>query len=155
MDPYTGILRKACHRIVIIVLGVSIGLASPLPQAPSLASAVQTDLSTHPPNPGTGFVGGLPTLGAAGATFNISWQTDCATPPVGAVTALEYAAGIWETLISSTVPIEVSACWTATLPCAGIACGDTTALLRNFNQAPLVDTYYPSALANALAGVDL
>jgi len=41
------------------------------------------------------------------------------------------------------------------MPCAGIACGDTTTYLRNFNQAPLVDTFYSSALANALAGVDL
>jgi hypothetical protein len=90
----------------------------------------------------------------SGATFSIDWSA-CGAPPTDAVTALVYAANIWGTLISSPVPIQVSACWTATLPCDGIACGDTVTYAGNFNHAPLVDTYYPIALANAVAGSDL
>ncbi len=94
-------------------------------------------------------------MSAAAATFDITWETYCSTPPAEAITAFAYATGIWGTLISSPVPIEVSACWSTSMPCAGIACGDTASYARNFSGAPLVDTYYPLALANALAGSDL
>jgi hypothetical protein len=100
----------------------------------------------------------LPQLRAAPAhlsTINVTWQSGCETPPAEAETALDYAAGIWGDLISSTVSIELSACWTPTPNCGGLACGDTEAYLRNFSGAPMVDTYYPVSLANALAGQDL
>jgi len=89
------------------------------------------------------------------AVFSIAWNSGCATPPAGAVTALEYAAGIWGVTLASPVTITVSACWTDALPCTGIACGDTASYARNFPQAPMVHTYYPIALANALSGRDL
>jgi hypothetical protein len=54
-------------------------------------------------------------LDGKGATFNITWSSSCHTPPAEAVAALEYAAGLWGTWISSTVPIEVTACWTDNL----------------------------------------
>ena len=89
------------------------------------------------------------------SAFNVSWSEGCETPPDGAVTALDYATDIWGAVISSPVAIEVSACWTSSPNCTGIACGDTTTHVRNFSMAPLVDTFYPIALANALAGQDL
>jgi hypothetical protein len=89
------------------------------------------------------------------ATINVTWQSGCETPPAEAVTALEYAASIWGDLLSSPVSIEILACWTPAPNCGGAACGDTTAYLRNFPGAPMVDTYYPISLANALAGQDL
>ncbi|MBN2006600.1 MAG: hypothetical protein JXA21_24825 [Anaerolineae bacterium] len=92
---------------------------------------------------------------AQAAVFSIIWDSACAAPPAGAETALNYAAGIWGARLASPVTIAVSACWTDSLPCAGIACGDTTTYARNFPGAPLVDTYYPIALANALGGRDL
>jgi len=94
-------------------------------------------------------------LEEAAASFNVTWAESCATPPAAAETALAYAAGIWGGLLSSPVTIEMSACWTSTLPCSGIACGDSTTRVRNFAGAPLVDTHYPIALANSLAGSDL
>ena len=95
-------------------------------------------------------------LNGTGAVFYITWQTSCETPPAGAVTALDYAAGLWGALISSTVPIEVSACWTSALSCSGdaLACGGPTRYLSNSPNTPLVDTFYPAALANALSGDD-
>ena len=94
-------------------------------------------------------------FGTTGAAINVTWQAGCDTPPAEALTALNYAANLWGDLISSTVTIEVSACWTPSPICGGLACGDTAAHVRNFSGAPLVDTYYPIALASALAGYDL
>jgi hypothetical protein len=91
----------------------------------------------------------------AGATFDIAWVASCATPPPDAVTALDYAAGLWGTWISSTVPIAVNACWATNLGGSVLGTGIPIRYIRNFPNAPQVDTDYPSALANALSGSDL
>jgi hypothetical protein len=97
-----------------------------------------------------------PATPAAGTTFNITWSASCLTPPAGAVTALDYAANLWGTWISSTVPIEVSACWTPNLSSGdALGTGMPTKYVSNFPGAPLVNTPYPIALANALNGSDL
>ena len=92
-----------------------------------------------------------------GATFDIIWLegNDCQTPPDEAVIALDYAAGLWGTWISSTVPIAATACWTGNLGGSILGTGGPTYYVRNFPNAPLVNTYYPIALANALSGSDL
>lgn len=91
-----------------------------------------------------------------GATFTITWSTSCLIPPSEAVMALEYAAGLWGTWISSTVPIAVSACWTPNLGSGdALATGMPTGYYANFAGAPLVNVQYPAALANALHGADL
>ncbi|MGC9393399.1 MAG: hypothetical protein ACP5J4_00940 [Anaerolineae bacterium] len=97
-----------------------------------------------------------PSTPADGAIFDITWSTSCETPPAEAVTALDYAAGLWGTWISSTVPISVTVCWTPT-PSGGDALGTgmPTGYIGNFPGAPLVNTAYPIALANALSGSDL
>ncbi|MEQ9236598.1 CARDB domain-containing protein, partial [Coleofasciculus sp. E2-BRE-01] len=70
--------------------------------------------------------------------------------------AFEYAVDIWENLIVSPVPIEIEANWTPL--------GKDTNILGsarandydyNFANAAYANTWYPSALANSLAGVDL
>lgn len=96
-----------------------------------------------------------PDRGGEGATFNVTWNANCEAQPAGTETAMTSAAGIWGGLVSSPVTIEVMACWTSALPCDGIACGDTTLYSRNFDRAPMVDTYYPIAMVNALSGADL
>ncbi len=99
-----------------------------------------------------------PQITATGAHFDVTWSAaDCVTPPAGAVTALNVAAALWGTWISSTVPIAVSACWTPNLNCGGdaLACGGPTAYAANFPDAPLVNVKYPAALANALSDADL
>ena len=97
-----------------------------------------------------------PATPAGGATFDITWLSGCQTPPAEAVTALDYAATLWGTWLSSTVPIEVTACWTPNLSGGdALATGMPTKYVSNFPGAPLVDTAYPIALANALNGSDL
>lgn len=112
-------------------------------------------VSAQPASPGR--QDGLPVqLDGSGAAFDVTWSTSCQTPPDEAVTALDYAAGLWGAWISSTVPIEVLACWTPNLS-GGDALGTGAPIeyVCNFAGAPLVDTFYPIALANALSGVDL
>ena len=97
-----------------------------------------------------------PSTPAGGATFNITWSTGCETPPAEAVTALDYAAGLWGTWISSTVPISVTVCWTNALGIGdALGTGVPAKYATNFSNAPLMNTDYPVALANALSGSDL
>ena len=72
--------------------------------------------------------------------------------------AFQYAANLWGTCINSNVVIRVGATMDP------LACTPTTATLgsagantvhRDFAGAPVANTWYPQALANALAGVDL
>src|SRR5215813_5748519 len=72
--------------------------------------------------------------------------------------AFQYAANIWANRLSSTVEIRVDANFdplscnstSATLGSAG-----ATAVFRDFIEAPVAKTWYPMALANSLAGMDL
>jgi hypothetical protein len=67
--------------------------------------------------------------------------------------AFEYAASIWEQYLQSEVPIKVNAIM---LPVNGAFLGLCLPNGRkDFPGAPLTDTWYPTALANALAGEEL
>lgn len=76
--------------------------------------------------------------------------------PPQAQAAFEYAAMIWESLITSPVTILAQANWevlgTGVLGQAG-----PTDIYRNFTGSPMPveDTWYPSALADKLAGTNL
>jgi hypothetical protein len=72
--------------------------------------------------------------------------------------AFQFAANIWGATINSSVPITIRASW------AALQCDATTAVLgqatsvgtfRNFPNAPVPNTWYTGALANALSGIDL
>ena len=70
----------------------------------------------------------------------------------------QQAATIWGSKLASSVTIRVSTTFTA-LSCsatsATLAATGANTVHRNFTGAPVADTWYPQALANALAGVDL
>jgi len=80
------------------------------------------------------------------------FDLSCLTWPAEAIAAFEYAADIWETLITSTVPIEINACWTnfGDPNILGISAADN--YYRDFSGALQSGTWYPTALANALHG---
>ncbi len=101
---------------------------------------------------------------AAGVGFNDATVVS----PVGGNTAttlggqrlalFQYAASIWASVIDSSVPIVVASTFealTCTSTSATLGSAGTTALARNFTNAPQSDTWYPIALANSLAGSDL
>lgn len=72
--------------------------------------------------------------------------------------ALQYAADLWSSVLGSSVEITVGVEFNA------LSCGATSAVLgyagtetihRDFAGAPRAETWYPQALANSLAGIDL
>jgi hypothetical protein len=85
------------------------------------------------------------------STFSISYN---AAFPSAARTAFERAADIWASLLASPVAIRVRAEYVSLGPgvLAGAGPGDYRI---NFEGAPLADTWYPIALAEALAGANL
>ncbi|HEX8149234.1 MAG TPA: PA domain-containing protein [Pyrinomonadaceae bacterium] len=72
--------------------------------------------------------------------------------------AFQFAANVWGATIRSDVTITVGASWAA-LPCtatsATLGSAGSTGIFRNFPNAPVRDTWYSAALANALSGADL
>jgi len=73
-----------------------------------------------------------------------------------AQTAFQFAVDIWESKITSSIPIVVNANWTSVgfQPGQLGGAGPRT-YAANFSGAPMLDTWYPIATANKLAGTDL
>jgi len=68
------------------------------------------------------------------------------------------AADIWGAKVSSSVPIRVGASFDSlfcTANSATLGSAGAVAVFADFAGAPVTNTWYPSALANALAGMDL
>jgi hypothetical protein len=104
-----------------------------------------------------------PDLRIQSATFEVLYNPATCPPttqpwPQEAKAAFEYAASIWGSLLSSSQTIQVIACWVdeSTFSVSGWI-GATLAVSyhQGFANAPIGSTYYPAALANALAGADL
>ncbi len=72
--------------------------------------------------------------------------------------AFGYAADKWAGLLESSQAIVVGATFDP-LPCdattASLGAAGTNTVHRDFTGAPVTNTWYPAALANALAGADL
>ena len=68
--------------------------------------------------------------------------------------AFDYAVDIWSVLLTSDVTVRIDAFWTD-LGAGALAQAGPSNLHQNFANAPISETYYPAALANALAGEDL
>ncbi|MGH9280218.1 MAG: hypothetical protein ACRD12_19220 [Acidimicrobiales bacterium] len=84
---------------------------------------------------------------AAAAGFQITY--DAAFPSAGQA-AVQRAVDIWSNLLASSVPIHLQVNYTSQAPNAlGFATFPTRA---NFPSAPVANTWYPGALAEALAG---
>lgn len=69
--------------------------------------------------------------------------------------AFEYAVTIWEGLLVSSVAVKVDAEWSGSLPPGALGGAGPYDFLANYANAPQVNTWYPVALANTYAGVDL
>ncbi|HSO17952.1 MAG TPA: hypothetical protein VLT88_00755 [Desulfosarcina sp.] len=73
--------------------------------------------------------------------------------------AFSRATQIWADQLDSKVPIVVAVEFDPTLTCnagtANLGSAGTNSVHANFMGAPVSDTWYPAALANALAGTDL
>ncbi len=98
------------------------------------------------------------------ATFTISYLNAgevnyygdvCIGWPEDAKAAFTYAANIWGTLLNSSVPIKISACWANMGTDGLLGHGGARTYYRDFAGAPLGATFYPVAIANAIYGSDL
>ncbi len=69
--------------------------------------------------------------------------------------AFNFTAGVWGSLINSNQTIAIDACWRSDLAANVLGSAGTTTLHRDFLNAPVVNTWYPAALANSLANSDL
>ena len=87
--------------------------------------------------------------GKRGLTINVTYNAF--TPQ--AQTAFDYSVQIWQSILNGTVPIKVNVFF---LPLgAGGLLGITFPNgVKNFPNAPVADVWYPTSLANQLAGVE-
>src|ERR1041384_2033996 len=72
--------------------------------------------------------------------------------------AFQFAANIWGATLNSGVTITIRANWSSlgcTASSGTLGAAGTVSIFRNFPNAPQTNTWYPGALANALAGSDL
>ena len=84
-----------------------------------------------------------------------SWGDTSVGWPDDAKAAFTHAANIWASLLKSTVPIKISACY-GIIPKPGVlGRSGSMSSHRDFAHAPMTGTWYSASLANALAGVDL
>lgn len=81
--------------------------------------------------------------------------TTCETWPANAQAAFSYAAGIWESLLNSLVPIKIDACWASMGNPNVLGHSGALSYQKNFTNAPYPNVWYSVSLANALAGQDL
>jgi hypothetical protein len=75
--------------------------------------------------------------------------------PQAAKTAFDAAVSTWAALYPSTVPITIDATWAGNLGPGVLGSARPGDFFTGFNGAPDSTLWYPSALANALAGRDL
>ncbi|MDH4069326.1 MAG: zinc-dependent metalloprotease [Ignavibacteria bacterium] len=102
---------------------------------------IQQDMRTYVPPPAS--------LAQSARTANI--DVTYVGFPAGAQTAFQYAVDIWETLITSSVTIKVTANWTPLDP-GVLGSASASSIWRDFGGAPTPGTWYPVALAEKLAG---
>jgi len=74
--------------------------------------------------------------------------------PEEAIIAFDHAVDIWSVVVESEITIRIDAHW-EDLGSNALAQAAPTNLFENFINAPFEDTYYASALADALANEDL
>jgi uncharacterized repeat protein (TIGR01451 family) len=78
----------------------------------------------------------------------------CVAWSAPAQAAFSYAASVWASQLQSPVPITIDACYANNLGTNVLGHAGARLVYANFAGAPVPNTYYPSALANARAGVD-
>lgn len=95
----------------------------------------------------------------ATATFSVNYVNVSSSWPATAMTAFSYATGVWGNAISSPVTINVEARWQNLGNCSGssfvLGSANANFIRRDFIGALVPNTWYPDALADALAGSDL
>ena len=161
--------RAGISRLLIVTLGGAVAVAG-LTALPATAGTAAPPI-LHQPGTLTPVVLGpapaTPTVVAATpqvptsrlrassttSTFVVNYDAGFNANPA-AKAAFQAAVDQWSNLITSAVPVVVDASFTA-LPSGVLGSAGPTNLFANFTGAPVTNTWYPSALANARHGSDL
>jgi hypothetical protein len=99
---------------------------------------------------------------------NVGFNDPTPAAPVGGNTgttvgqqrlnAFQFAANVWGATIKSNTTITITSNWapmSCTTMSATLGAAGAVGIFRNFPNAPVRDTWYSAALANALSGTDL
>ena len=92
-------------------------------------------------------------VAAQTATINVVFGPGAQANP-DAMAAFQFAIDIWASTVVSDVPINIAADF-ANLGPGVLASAGPNFVFRNFTNAPVADVWYPSALAESIAGADL
>ncbi|GAB4275605.1 MAG: hypothetical protein Kow0080_25150 [Candidatus Promineifilaceae bacterium] len=101
-----------------------------------------------PPN----FRANQPNRAAAGGITVTSWV---GAWPTQAQAAFQYAVDIWNSLITSSAPIEIRAIWESFSNPAILGGAGANCLYRNVSGASFADTLYAAAEVNAIMGTNV
>jgi len=168
MKNILGIVGALCIAFAGLGLAISSSEAGPAVAAPVVPQSIkglapivlraghgQHPFRVAPPK-------GLAPFRAQSATITVNYLAPgttnalgdtCYAWPAGSQSAFNYAASIWGSLLNSSVPIKIDACWASLDPgVLGHSAADS--LYRDFSGAPVANTWYAVALANALSGTD-
>jgi hypothetical protein len=149
------------RRLAIAALAVAIALVSSSPRTLADTRSRLVDLCTLVAVPGDAFTyvppptpppAGLRARAVTGATINVTYIGFESFP--AAQGAFQAAVDIWSQIISSPVPINVSAEFT-TLGSNVLGSAGAKYIWRDFSGAPQAGTYYADALADQAHGSDL
>jgi len=88
--------------------------------------------------------------GAVQATFEVTYIGF----PTNAQAAFQRAVDIWASIVTSSVPIRVTARWKPLDP-GVLGSASASSIWRDFGGAPRANTWYPVSLAEKLAGAEL
>ncbi len=136
--------RATSFRSVFLVASVLIGVLAARPTPAAILTVDNLDGS------GEGFNDTTPATPIAGNSGTTIGQQR--------LNAVQFGANIWGSLLASNVTIKVGATFDH-LACSGsgatLGLAGPASLFRDFAGAPVASTYYASALADKLAGVDL
>ena len=128
----------------LVIMAVSLVAASSAYGQATIV--IQNDVDA----PGTGFNDNTPVAPVGGNNGTTLGQQR--------LNAFQFAANVWGATLSSGPTITIRASWDSTMPCSAtsgtLGSAAPVTLRQNFTNAPFTGTWYPSALGNALSGVD-
>jgi hypothetical protein len=140
--------RAFCHPAAAAAAALAAGALALLAAAPARAAATLIIDNADPAGQGLNDPTPFQPVGGNNAT----------TLGAARLAVFQQAAALWGAQLSSPIAIHVTAQFMA-LPCnstsAVLASTGANTFHRNFANAPFFNTWYPQALANALAGTDL
>jgi hypothetical protein len=137
------------HRKRLPIFLLTLALSGTAVMVPSVVHAA-TFVVINNNAPGVGFNDPTPAAPVGGNTgMTIGAQR---------LIAFQFAANIWASRLSSNVPVRVGAQFTplsCTATSAILGSAGPTEVFRDFSGAPVANTWYAKALANALHGSDV